>query len=115
MIKKLNQISCEACRVDAPVLLEKEITELISQIPSWKIFEDEGIKRLTCSFAFLDYKDTVNFVNKVTTLAEQEDHHPEIILEWGKVTVSWWSHKIKGLHRNDFICASKTDDLYKIN
>ena len=53
--------------------------------------------------------------NKIANLAEQEDHHPKISLEWGKVSVLWWSHKIKGLHRNDFICASKTDDLYKEN
>ena len=46
-------------------------------------------------------------------MADQEDHHPELALEWGKVTVIWWSHKIKGLHKNDFICASKTDNLYQ--
>ena len=51
-------------------------------------------------------------LNKVADLAEKEDHHPEIILEWGKVTVIWWSHKIGGLHKNDFICASKTDALF---
>ena len=66
-----------------------------------------------CSFAFLDYDQTVNFANSVTKLAEEEDHHPEIIIEWGKVTVSWWSHKINGLHMNDFICAAKTDELLK--
>ena len=59
------------------------------------------------------FKDSVNFTNKVAELAEAEDHHPEIVLEWGNVTVSWWSHKIKGLHKNDFICASKTDDLFQ--
>ena len=59
------------------------------------------------------YKDSLNFTNKVAELAEVEDHHPEIVLEWGNVTVSWWSHKIKGLHKNDFICASKTDDLFQ--
>ena len=54
----------------------------------------------------------LKFVSKVANLAEEEDHHPEIILEWGKVTVSWWSHKIKGLHKNDFIAAAKTDCLF---
>ena len=66
---------------------------------------------LSCSFAFSSYEDSVNFTNKVAELAEQEDHHPEIILEWGKVTVVWWSHKIMGLHKNDFICAAKTDSI----
>ena len=113
MSNELSQSSCEACRVDAPVLSEQEIKELAPQIPSWIVHEEEGIKRLICSFAFSSYEDSVNFTNKVAKLAEEEDHHPEIVLEWGNVTVSWWSHKIKGLHKNDFICASKTDDLFK--
>ena len=113
MSNKLSQSSCEACRLDAPVLSEQEIKELAPQIPSWIVHEEDGIKRLICSFAFSSYEDSVNFTNKVAELAEQEDHHPEIVLEWGNVTVSWWSHKIKGLHKNDFICAAKTDDLSK--
>ena len=113
MSNELSQSSCEACKVDAPMLSEQEIKELAPQIPSWMIHEEEGIKRLICSFAFSSYEDSVNFTNKVAKLAEEEDHHPEIVLEWGNVTVSWWSHKIKGLHKNDFICASKTDNLFK--
>ena len=113
MSNELSQSSCEACKVDAPMLSEQEIQELAPQIPSWMIHEEEGIKRLICSFAFSSYEDSVNFTNKVAKLAEEEDHHPEILLEWGKVTVTWWSHKIKGLHNNDFICASKTDLLFK--
>ena len=112
-LTKLSNTNCEACRADAPVLSEKEINDLLPQLSSWNINEDEGIKRLVCSYAFLSYEDSVAFTNKVANLAEQEDHHPEIMLEWGKVTVSWWSHKIKGLHMNDFICASKTDLLFK--
>ena len=95
------------------MLSEQEIQELAPQIPSWMIHEEEGIKRLICSFAFSSYEDSVNFTNKVAKLAEEEDHHTEIVLEWGHVEVSWWSHKIKGLHKNDFICASKTDNLFK--
>ena len=113
MSNALSQSSCEACKLDAPILSEQEIQELAPQIPSWMIHEEEGIKRLICSFAFSSYEDSVNFTNKVAKLAEEEDHHPEIVLEWGNVTVSWWSHKIKGLHKNDFICASKTDNLFK--
>ena len=113
MTKQLSKDSCEACRLDAPVLSDKEISDLSSQIPSWIVYEEEGVKRLVCSFSFSSYQDSINFTNKVAELAETEDHHPEIVLEWGNVTVSWWSHKIKGLHKNDFICASKTDDLFK--
>ena len=112
MTKELSQSTCEACIEDAAVLENKEIENLLKQVSSWTIFEQEGIKRLVCSFAFLSYEDAVKFTNQVTKLAIEEDHHPEILLEWGKVTVSWWSHKIKGLHKNDFICASKTDHLF---
>jgi len=110
---KLINSNCEACRADAPSLKEGDINELLQQIPSWIVHEEEGINRLICSFSFPDYEHSVNFTNLVAKLAEEEDHHPEILLEWGNVTVSWWSHKIKGLHKNDFICASKTDDLFK--
>ena len=109
---ELLKSSCEACRADAPVLMDNEIKELLSQIPSWKVFKEDNVKKIICSFVFLNYEDSRNFLNKVADLAEKEDHHPEIVLEWGKVTVTWWSHKIKGLHKNDFICASKTDALF---
>ena len=72
----------------------------------------DGIEQLTCAFAFKDYLSGLDFLKKIALLAEEEDHHPEIVLEWGKVTVSWWSHKIKGLHKNDFIAAAKTDALF---
>ena len=113
MTKDLVTSSCEACRSDAPVLENKEIQELLSQIPSWRVFEEDDTKKIICSFVFLNYDDSRNFLNKVADLADEEDHHPEITLEWGKVTVTWWSHKIKGLHKNDFICASKTDALFE--
>jgi 4a-hydroxytetrahydrobiopterin dehydratase len=113
MQENLSENKCEACSIDAPVLTEQEINKFLSQIPSWTVHEEEGVKRLICSFAFPNYKNSVNFTNLVAKLAEEEDHHPEIVLEWGNVTVSWWSHKIKGLHTNDFICASKTDNLFK--
>ncbi len=113
MNENLLKGNCEACRIDAPKVTNSEIESLMPQIPSWSILENDDIKKLVCSFAFLDYDQTVNFANSVTKLAEEEDHHPEIIIEWGKVTVSWWSHKINGLHMNDFICAAKTDELLK--
>ena len=111
MENNLLKNRCEACKIDAPVLTDKEIEQLLPQIPSWIVSEQDGIKKLICSYAFLNYEDSVKFTNEVANLAEQEDHHPEIMLEWGKVTVVWWSHKIMGLHKNDFICAAKTDSI----
>jgi len=103
---------CEACRVGAPRVTKEEIEKFAPQIPEWKIVELDGIKRLERSFAFPDFAQALAFTNRVGEIAEQEGHHPDLLTEWGKVTVTWWSHKIKGLHRNDFIMAAKTDALY---
>ena len=112
-MNELINKKCEACRIDAPKVTDEEIPSLMSQIPLWNIIEENKIKKLTCLFKFSDYEQSLVFTNKVATLADEEDHHPQITLEWGKVKVIWWSHKIQGLHQNDFICAAKTDRLYK--
>ena len=104
--------SCEACRIDAPRVSDDEASLLIKEIEGWDVIDD-GVKKLKKEFSFSNYSDSVDFSNKVADMAEQEDHHPQIILEWGKVTVIWWSHKIKGLHKNDFICAAKTNNISK--
>jgi len=85
----------------------------MSEITDWN-FISEPINKLKKVFTFNDYQSGVTFLNNVAKMADFEDHHPEITLEWGKVTILWWSHKIQGLHKNDFICASKTDKLYLI-
>ena len=104
--------TCEACRIDAPTVSDNEAAILIKEIEGWDLIND-GIKKLKKEFSFSNYPDSVDFSNKVADMSEQENHHPQIILEWGKVTVIWWSHKIKGLHKNDFICAAKTDKISK--
>ena len=82
------------------------------QVPDWKVTEEEGIKRLERVFKFRDFRQALSFTNSVGESAEADGHHPAILTEWGKVTVSWWTHKIRGLHRNDFVMAAKTDRLY---
>ena len=104
--------TCEACRIDAPMVSDDEALILIKEIEGWDLIDD-GVKKLKKEFSFSNYSDSVDFSNKVSDMAEKEDHHPQIILEWGKVTVIWWSHKIKGLHKNDFICAAKTNNINK--
>ena len=104
--------TCEACRIDASIVSDYEASLLIKEIEGWDLIND-GIKKLKKEFSFSNYSDSVDFSNKVANMAEQEDHHPQIIMEWGKVTVIWWSHKIKGLHKNDFICAAKTNKISK--
>ncbi len=107
----LTEMKCEACRFDAPRVTGEERESLSLQVPDWEVVEVEGVERLRRVFKFKDYPQAVAFTNKIAELAEEEDHHPLLILEWGKVTVEWWTHKIKGLHRNDFISAAKTDEL----
>ncbi len=102
---------CVACRKDTPRATADEIAELHRQVPDWEIVELDGIKRLTRVFTVDDFAQALEFTNKVGRLAEQEGHHPALLTEWGRTTVSWWTHKIKGLHRNDFIMAAKTDLL----
>lgn len=103
---------CVACRRDAPTVTAAEIAELHPQIPDWEIVEDEGIKQLRRTFAFDDFATALSFTDAVGKLAEEEGHHPALLIEWGRTTVTWWTHKIKGLHRNDFIMAAKTDEVY---
>ncbi len=107
----LKDQKCEACRVDAPRVTEDEMNRLKVEIPDWSIIEEGGIKKLQRSFAFCDFMDALNFTHRVGIAADHEDHHPRITTEWGEVTVTWWTHKIKGLHQNDFIMAAKTDAL----
>jgi 4a-hydroxytetrahydrobiopterin dehydratase len=103
---------CVACRKDAPTVTDDEIAELHPQIPGWNIVDLDGIKRLSRVFPFADFAQAMDFTDKVGALAEEEGHHPALQTEWGRTTVTWWTHKIKGLHRNDFIMAAKTDELY---
>jgi 4a-hydroxytetrahydrobiopterin dehydratase len=63
-------------------------------------------------FTFGNFAQALDYTNRVGTLAEEAGHHPALLVEWGKVTVSWWTHKIKGLHRNDFIMAARSDEAY---
>lgn len=105
----LKESKCEACTIDAPLVSDSEAKVLLLELDGWVIESGSGTNQLVKTYKFSNYTESVNFSNKVADLAESEDHHPKIILEYGRVEVSWWSHKIKGLHKNDFICAAKTD------
>ena len=102
---------CEACRADAPRVTDDELPDLLKQIPDWQPITTESVLKLNKVFNFNNYAEAISFTNKIAELAEEEDHHPAILLEWGKVKVTWWTHKIGGLHKNDFIAAAKTDQL----
>jgi len=92
---------------------DAEIAEFQPQVADWELVQLDGIKRMRRAFSFDDFAQALEFTNKVGELAEEEGHHPAVMTEWGKTTVTWWTHKIGGLHRNDFVMAAKTDALYR--
>src|SRR5258706_3781520 len=108
----LEGMKCVACRVGEPTVTDAEIAEYQPQVPEWKIGERDHIPRLERVFKFANFREALVFTIKIGELAEAEGHHPALLTEWGKATVTWWTHKIKGLHRNDFIMAAKTDQVY---
>ncbi|MCG7531967.1 4a-hydroxytetrahydrobiopterin dehydratase [Psychrobium sp. MM17-31] len=108
---KLSESNCEACRADAPKVSDEELAQLIKMIPDWTPIVVDDIMQLERVYKFKNFKDALAFTNKLGAISEEEGHHPGILTEWGKVTVTWWSHSIKGLHKNDFIMAAKTDEL----
>lgn len=108
----IYELSCEACRVGAEPLTDTEIETFKSEIPNWELFEEDDMKRIRRQFNFDNFKQSIDFTNSVAKIAEENGHHPSILTEWGKVTVTYWSHKIRGLHKSDFIMAAKTDKIY---
>ena len=111
-MEELRKRACEACHISASRISDEEISRYKPSIPDWDIAEIENVKRLVRRFKFRNFEEALGFTVKVGDIAEQEGHHPSILTEWGRVTVSWWSHSIKGLHINDFIMAARTDALY---
>lgn len=109
MSLKIEQ--CEACRAGAPKVTAQESVELMQQLPEWQIIAQAGVDTLQRVYAFPDFVSALAFTNQVGELAEAFNHHPALLTEWGKVTVNWWTHKIGGLHRNDFRLAARTDAL----
>jgi 4a-hydroxytetrahydrobiopterin dehydratase len=113
MTDRLSEMKCVACRAGAPTVTDEEIAELHPQIADWELVERAGIKRLERVFTFDDFAQALEFTTRVGELAEAEGHHPALLTEWGRTTVTWWTHKIRGLHRNDFVMAAKTDEFVR--
>ncbi len=108
----LSQETCEACRADAPRVTEDEQKRLMESLhEDWQVRDEDGVDVLSREFKTKDFVAALKLANDVGEIAEAADHHPRIVVEWGKVGVTWWTHKINGLHRNDFILAARTDAL----
>ena len=108
---ELSRQSCEACRAGAPRISDADLKTLLPNIPDWSTIVVDDIMRLNRDFKFKNFAQAMAFTNRVGDLAEVAGHHPAILTEWGKVTVTWWTHKIKGLHKNDLIMAARTDEV----
>ena len=108
----LSQERCTACRRDSPSVTPEEIAVLHLEMPDWALIDGDEIPKLDREFKFRDFAGALDFTNRVGALAEEEGHHPRLTTEWGRVRVTWWTHKIRNLHRNDFVMAAKTDAIY---
>ncbi len=108
----LTRESCVPCRGGVPTLTDAETRELLPQVPGWTVAEVGGVPRIRREFTFPDFRGALDFTVRVGELAEQEGHHPDLHLSWGRVLVETWTHKIQGLHQNDFILAAKVNELF---
>ena len=104
--------NCAPCRGDEPPLSKDEIQSYLKKLSGWELDESGKVPKLVKRYTFQNFTDALEFTKRVGALAEEQDHHPRITTEWGKVKLSWWTHKIEGLHDNDFIMAAKSDVVY---
>ncbi|MGH9327848.1 MAG: 4a-hydroxytetrahydrobiopterin dehydratase [Terriglobia bacterium] len=100
--------TCVPCRGGVPPLAGAELQNLLSQVRDWRLMEERYLQK---AYAFPDFMKALAFVNRVGELAEQQGHHPDLFLTWGKVEIKIWTHKINGLSESDFILAAKIDEL----
>ena len=103
---------CTPCRKGAPSLSLEETARWLELLPGWQIQTVEGTPRLVRVYPTKNFQRALDFANRVGAAAEEENHHPALLVEWGRLTVSWWTHSISGLHMNDVILAARTDRLY---
>jgi len=108
----LNNEKCEACRRDSPSVTDEQVAQLKPEIPEWELIHENGIPKLDRVFTFEDFQTAMQFTLRLGDLAENQGHHPRLVTEWGRVQVTWWTHKIRNLHRNDFVMAAKSDAIF---
>jgi 4a-hydroxytetrahydrobiopterin dehydratase len=112
-MKQLSEMEFVPTGENEPAATQDEIEGWIDQLSEWDVVERGGTPQLERSFEFKNFAEALGFTNRVGQLAEEKNHHPTLMTEWGKVTVTWWTHSVGGLHQNDFVMAAKTDQLYE--
>jgi len=105
----LAEKHCVPCRGGVPPLEGEELVSLAAQVPGWQVVGEHHLEK---TFSFPDFKSALDFVNRAGAIAEEEGHHPDLYLSWGKVGVKTWTHKIDGLTESDFILAAKIERQY---
>ena len=110
---ELYRLRCVTCHTGDPPLSGNDIIRWHREIPKWEVKPGDGIRHLERVFAFKNFAEAITFTTEVATLAEQEKHHPFIMINYNEVTLRWWTHKVQGLHLNDFIMAAKVDGLIR--
>ena len=110
-MKELALQSGEACDRHAVPLNKIEQAQFLTMLNDWELVYQDDIAQLCKVYSLRDYVSALALVQRIGALAEQYDHHPAMLIEWGKVEVRWWTHRVHGLHKNDFILAAKTDEL----
>lgn len=111
MMQLFNEKTCTACNVGEPKATPEQLNEGLTQLPEWKLIQVNSVDQLTRIYKFKNFLAALKFTQAVGSLAEEHNHHPALLTEWGKVTVNWWTHKINGVHENDLIMAAKTEQL----
>lgn len=112
-MNSLKNQKCVSCDRNSTALKREEIELLTHEVPDWDMIEEDGMLQLQRVFKFKNFAEALAFTNAVGEIAEEQDHHPLIELTWGKVTVNWWTHTVGGLHKNDFIMAAKSNEIFK--
>ncbi len=112
-MNNLSEKTCSACRADSPLLGVAELQAALLQLPDWALETVAEVNQLARVYRFENFIGALAFTQAVGELAEEYGHHPALLTEWGKVKVSWWTHKIHGLHENDVIMAAKTEQLFR--
>ena len=109
----LKNQNCVPIDRNSTGLKNEEIDLLSNDVPDWYIVDEDGVLQLHRDFKLKNFAEALALTNAIGGIAEEQDHHPLITLTWGKVTVRWWTHTVGGLHKNDYIMAAKTSEIYQ--
>ncbi len=111
-MSELSEKTCSACKQGSPRLTSAELNDGLQQLPAWELIQMDAVDQLRRIYPFRNFAQAMQFAQALGELAETYGHHPALLVEWGKLEVRWWTHKISGLHENDLIMAAKTEAAF---